>query len=119
MDTNYYKEKLEEEKKRLEEGLLKIAKPDPEEPGDWETTPTDLNIMASDKNEIADVFEESITKEAVESELEERLNDVKDALKKIESGAYGVCETCGEKINEERLKAEPAAKNCIKHAKNS
>ncbi len=37
---------------------------------------------------------------------------VDDALKKIDEGAYGVCESCGGKINKERLKAIPYAQFC-------
>ena len=35
------------------------------------------------------------------------------ALQKIENGAYGLCEKCGETINEERLKIMPTATKCV------
>ena len=35
------------------------------------------------------------------------------ALKKIESGTYGICEECGEKIGEKRLEAIPWVRLCI------
>ncbi|MBU2633360.1 hypothetical protein KJ751_02535 [Patescibacteria group bacterium] len=116
MDTKHFKTKLEDEKKKLEEGLSKIAHKDPKDPDNWETDPEELNIMASDKNEVADVFEESANKEGVEIELEERLNRVKVALRRIEDGTYGVCKE-GCKIEEKRLEANPAAETCIEHAK--
>ena len=49
------------------------------------------------------------------AELEERLLDVNRALKKIDKGAYGACEISGEQIEEDRLRANPAARTCKKH----
>ncbi len=36
-----------------------------------------------------------------------------NALKKIEDGTYGECESCGQPISEERLKARPEATLCF------
>jgi DnaK suppressor protein len=41
------------------------------------------------------------------------LRDVVSALQKIESGAFGACERCGEPIPERRLEALPFARHCI------
>ena len=38
---------------------------------------------------------------------------IKKALERIENGTYGVCEECGGKISDERLKARPVATVCI------
>jgi RNA polymerase-binding transcription factor DksA len=116
MDTNYFKTKLEEEKTKLERELSRIARRDPQNPEDWKTKPEDYNIIVSDKNELADTFEESANKEALEVELEDRLNFVNEALKKIEENKYGVCEAGGCPIEKKRLEADPAAKTCIKHS---
>lgn len=40
------------------------------------------------------------------------------ALRKIESGTYGVCEECGEPIGEKRLEAIPWVRLCIKCSEN-
>lgn len=42
-----------------------------------------------------------------------RLNEIKIALEKIEQNNYGFCEESGEKINFERLKANPTARYSI------
>jgi RNA polymerase-binding transcription factor DksA len=118
LDINYFKTKLEEEKTGLEKDLSKIAHRNPQDSEDWQTTPEDLNIMISDKNELADVFEESANKEAVEKELEEKLNKVKDAIQKIKGKTYGICKE-GCKIEEKRLRADPTALTCIKHSKSA
>ncbi|MDP3762692.1 MAG: TraR/DksA C4-type zinc finger protein [bacterium] len=38
------------------------------------------------------------------------------SLRRIEKGAYGICATGGEKIEEKRLEANPLAETCIKHS---
>jgi DnaK suppressor protein len=39
--------------------------------------------------------------------------DIKIALQNIESGEYGICMECGEKIPDRRLDAIPWAKHCV------
>jgi len=41
------------------------------------------------------------------------LNKVEKSLEKIERGGYGECESCGEEIGLERLRARPVAESCI------
>ncbi|MFH1088721.1 MAG: TraR/DksA C4-type zinc finger protein [Patescibacteria group bacterium] len=53
---------------------------------------------------------------AVADEFVHSLTEVKSALVDIESGKYGFCENCAEYISEDRLKAYPAAKTCVKCA---
>ncbi|MDD5085729.1 MAG: TraR/DksA family transcriptional regulator [Candidatus Omnitrophica bacterium] len=43
-----------------------------------------------------------------------RLNDIVDALEKIDDGTYGSCESCKKKISNRRLRAVPYARLCIK-----
>ncbi len=38
---------------------------------------------------------------------------VKEALKRIEDGTYGICELCGEDISEKRLEVRPVTTYCI------
>lgn len=42
------------------------------------------------------------------------INEIDDALRKIDSNTYGICETCGQMIEPERLEVIPYARNCIK-----
>lgn len=39
---------------------------------------------------------------------------IKEALARVEDGTYGICDDCGKKISEERLKARPVTTMCIK-----
>jgi RNA polymerase-binding transcription factor DksA len=41
---------------------------------------------------------------------------VKQAIARIDSGEYGICELCGEPIRKERLEAVPYSSMCVKCA---
>jgi RNA polymerase-binding transcription factor len=41
------------------------------------------------------------------------LSDIRFALRRIDDGTYGVCQSCDEEISEKRLTAMPWAKYCI------
>lgn len=41
------------------------------------------------------------------------IEKIKQALKRIDNGTFGICERCGEPIELERLKARPVATLCI------
>lgn len=53
---------------------------------------------------------------AQEKHVLDQLVDIDLALKKLESGTYGLCQKCGEQIEAARLEAIPTAKICIKCA---
>ena len=44
---------------------------------------------------------------------QDRLREVRAALRRIEEGAFGLCADCGETINPKRLAAIPWASHCI------
>lgn len=41
------------------------------------------------------------------------LEDIADALHKLDRGEYGLCERCGKEIPAERLEAVPYARDCV------
>jgi DnaK suppressor protein len=45
------------------------------------------------------------------------MNEIDDALQRIEEGAYGVCEATGKLIRKARLDAQPWARYCFEYAK--
>lgn len=109
---NELKSALEKEKTTLTEELKSFAHPDKKLKGDWDA---DYQNLGDGWDENAQEVTEYATRLPLEHELEIRLRDVEDALKKIKNNAYGICEKCGEAIDIERLKASPSARNCIQH----
>jgi RNA polymerase-binding transcription factor DksA len=51
--------------------------------------------------------------QSIQSNLEASLADVEWAMKRLEDGTYGTCETCKRKIPKARLEAMPATRYCI------
>jgi RNA polymerase-binding transcription factor DksA len=51
--------------------------------------------------------------DALVGSLRETLQEIDDALAKMDAGSYGRCESCGGEIGEARLEAKPAARYCI------
>lgn len=41
------------------------------------------------------------------------LRDIEAAFERIRTGTYGVCDTCGDDIERERLEAYPTAERCV------
>ena len=114
MKTTHFKEKLLGEKTNLEEELRGIALFNTET-NTWEATPDQDMVGEIDDNDAADRFEDFEGRSGMVTTLQARLSDVDSALKKIEEGTYGKCEVCGEKIEENRLEANPSAKTCKEH----
>lgn len=110
--------KLEANKERLEVQLSEMGQRNPANPEDWEAMPVEAgqDIRITEATEMADTFEEFQNRSAIQIHLEEMLNDIKNALKRIEEGNYGICEVCKEEIEEARLEANPSAATCVKHS---
>lgn len=115
MNTQPHQDKLEAEKKTLLEELAGLGRVVNPETGDWEAVPENGDERQADENDLADKYEDFESRSAKLKPLEERLQEVTGALAKIHTSTYGVCEVCGEKIEEDRLSANPAAKTCIAH----
>jgi len=55
---------------------------------------------------------ENIVKTLIDKQSE-KLEAIERSLKRIKNGTYGICESCGEEINIERLKVKVFADYCI------
>ena len=106
------KEKLEAEKKSIQEELKSFADEDPDLKHNWDTRYPKRED--DDKEEAADDVQEYDNKLSLEYSMELKLKDVNNALEKIKNETYGTCENCGKKIDEKRLLACPEAKTCLK-----
>ena len=61
----------------------------------------------------ADTYERELSMDIVSSE-QEILYQIDDALKRIDEGAFGICQQCNTPVTMSRLKAVPYASLCIK-----
>ena len=64
---------------------------------------TDRAVFEADRNFMLRIRDR-------ESKL---INKINEALERIDDGTYGICESCGDKISIERLKARPVTTLCI------
>jgi DnaK suppressor protein len=64
----------------------------------------------ADSGEVAAQQGEAMT---LAGSLQEQLEEVELALRKMDEGRYGICERCGNEITEARLEAIPTARYCI------
>ena len=101
---------LIEEKEKLEEGLSRIAKPIDKKEGDYETNFDEIGTDREDNATEVDQYSDNLS---VETTLEKRLQEIIEALERMENGTYGLCDNCKKEIDIERLRANPAAKTCI------
>src|SRR3989344_2537742 len=63
-------------------------------------------------NEEADESEEAANEFNTMDMLKSRVNKIENALAKMESGKYGICEDCGEEIELELLEVNPESTSC-------
>ena len=113
---NELKTKLEKEKENIEKELMKFADKDKNLKDDWDTRfPHQSGKSAHGSlEEEADEVEEYATLLPIEYGLETKLKNINLALEKFKKNNYGKCEKCGKEISEERLKAIPEARSCLK-----
>lgn len=69
---------------------------------------------SSDSEEQAIERENDEVLSAIGEEALHEIGEIKSALRRIESGDYGVCRVCGEAIPAGRLTALPYATRCVK-----
>ncbi len=102
-------EKLEAIREKLQSDLVRLEE-------DMETAQLELAREASNDDRIAEIATLAVGRE-LDMSLEENvrllLTRVEDALEAINSGTYGICKSCGNKIPRERLEVVPYAAMCV------
>lgn len=116
MDTKYPKRILakirahfEAEQKHLLKRLGQIDESDPYKDPDHANDNADIGLDV--REEIA--HQQS---EANRDQLKKRLNEVNEALARIDETTYGFCTKCGKMIDTDRLSSNPLTPLCIKCA---
>lgn len=98
-DKKKFKSLLEKEKKDLEEKLKKL-------------TDVDFGSDIDSGEQESDEAEELAANIPLANTFRDRLGDINVALDKLEKGTYGVCESCGNKIEAKLLEVDPESKLC-------
>jgi len=109
LDLDYYRERLEGERARLEHALATVN-----HKGSLIDETGDLAIGADDH--LADNATETFMRElddGLGENTSHLLDAIEAALRRIDEGTFGTCEVCGGPIGEERLAAVPYATLCI------
>lgn len=100
---------LEERRKDLQDELASLT-----------AVPRDPMAAVSFGKRIGDGTTEAVerlNKVGTANSIAVTLADVDRALEKLRDGTYGICDSCGEPIGEERLEAIPWATLCISCAR--
>jgi DnaK suppressor protein len=105
MEEAYIKSKQQELLKKKEQLNKDIAKASKYQ---------DIGDSTSDSAQEVEMVGKSI---ALETVFNQEKKEVEDALKRIEKGAYGLCQKCHQPINKLRLNAYPTARFCRQDSK--
>lgn len=63
-------------------------------------------------DDATDAFEQTVGV-ALQRKIEATLEEIAQALARFEDGTYGLCESCGARIDRARLEALPHARYCM------
>ena len=66
-----------------------------------------------DSKERAKELEDSEVVDALGNEAREEIAKINEALRRMDSDEYGICDECGAEIDQGRLEAHPYARKCI------
>ena len=107
-DARKYEKLLESELERLSQGIRRLQQDTLYQPSS--------ETSSADPASFAEVGTDNFEREKelkVASGESAMLQDVADALARIQNGTYGQCESCSAPINRKRLEFFPSARYCI------
>ena len=67
----------------------------------------------ADSKERAKELEDSEVVDALGNEARAEIRKISAALRRMDSGDFGICEECGTEIERRRIQAHPYARECI------
>jgi DnaK suppressor protein len=110
VDTDLFRQRLVEERKRVFDAIENIRNENPGSIGD------ETEEHSFHDNHMGDVATATFDREMA-STLQENsghvLAEIDAALRRIDEGAFGICVRCGNPVGEGRLEALPWATLCI------
>ena len=116
IDTEHFRTRLEDERQKVRNAIDYLHKVNS---GSLEDETGEL-VSGSADNHPADTATETVDRE-IDYTLEENsgnvLREIEAALKRIDDGTFGICSTCGNPIEPERLEHLPWATLCAADAR--
>ena len=103
-DIRFFKHMLEDRKDQILKNIHGSSK---------ELDELHSNHEVMDEGDFASVSTDNMINEEILSTQQKELEEIDEALAKIQNGTYGICEMCEEPIGMQRLKVKPYAKYCI------
>ena len=110
-ELTYYKNKLNQEKKRITDLINQL-----DDNGVTRFNAEVASELSFYDNHPSDIASETFEVEkgrALEANERALLDKIDDAVRAIDEGSYGKCQKCGKEIDKERLDFLPYALNCI------
>jgi DnaK suppressor protein len=104
MNNTHFKQKLLDKQRELENEITRMK---------GEIQPSDGDEV-KDATDSAEADQETSDTTEAAGILTHTLEDVRDALRRIEDGSYGKCAACGKPIEPARLEAVPWTLYCLK-----
>jgi DnaK suppressor protein len=111
IDTERFRSTLLEERERVERALANLRE---DHSGSLDDEVEE--VSATSDNHVAETASATLGREidyTLGENSEEVLNQIDEALKRLDEGTYGTCARCGKEIAAERLEAYPWASLCI------
>jgi RNA polymerase-binding protein DksA len=109
-ELDEFRRLLEAERNRLSEELEAIEEHLPE------VEQVSVDASGGYDEDLADIASDTFEREkgiAIENSVQDLLQQVEEALGRIDEGTFGICEMCGQPIHPDRLRALPYARLCI------
>lgn len=117
IDTGHFRTLLEEERARVKQTVDHLHEEHTESLEDE----TD-ELSTSSDNHMGDIATSTLDREidyTLGENSEQMLQEIDEALGRIDAGTYGTCTRCGKEISVERLEAHPWAALCIDDARDA
>lgn len=72
--------------------------------------------LPMDSEDLASAMQGEEVVEALDELTHARIDAIEDALARLEAGVWGICQSCGDRIDPARLAAVPTARVCARCA---
>lgn len=112
IDDKTARQLLDEERRRLEDARSLVESDLSEERSGASDELADYDQHPAEQGtEVNDLSRDF----GLRDDFDTRLRENDDARRRLDDGRYGICDTCGQPIDDERLRAMPSTRHCIEH----